>query len=112
MKKLNRIIESYPPELKFLLICCGSERWKAEDLLPGINWDLFLQWVKQHRVNPHVYQFGIKNPVVFPIEILTQINNTQKINTQRMLRLTGEMLRLQKLFNDNGIKTFHLKELH
>jgi hypothetical protein len=51
VEKLNRIIEKYPPELKLLLFCCGSERWKAEDLLPGINWELFLQWVKRHRVN-------------------------------------------------------------
>ena len=109
MEKLNRIIESYPPELKFLLVCCGSERWKAEDLLPDINWELFLQWVKRHRVNPHVYQFGIKNSLLFPTEILKQINETQKVNTQRMLRLTGEMLRLQKLFNDNNINNIPFK---
>lgn len=109
VKKLNRIIESYPPELKLLLACCGSVRWNAEELLPGIDWELFLQWVKRHRVNPHVYQFGIKNPAVFPIEILIQINETQKVNTQRMLRLTGEMLRLQNLFTSNNINNIPIK---
>ncbi len=31
MDKLNKIVESFPVELKLLLVCCGSERWEAAD---------------------------------------------------------------------------------
>lgn len=109
MNKLNNIIERYSPELKFLLVCCGSVKWETEDLLPNINWNLFLKLVKRHRINPHVYQFGVNNPTIFSIEIIEQINKTQQVNTQRMLRLTSKMLQLQNLFAANGIKNIPIK---
>ena len=109
VEKLNNIIENYPSELKLLLICCGSERWKAKDLIVNFNWETFLQLVKRHRVIPYIYQFGLHNSGFFPVEIQKLINETQKANTQRMLWLAVEMLRLQNLFTVNEIKNVPIK---
>jgi len=109
VEKLNNIIENYPPELKLLLICCGSERWMSQDLLKNINWETFLQLVKRHRVNSHVYNFFFQNPCFFPAEILKHIQESQTVNSRRMLRLSAEMLRLQNLFLTNNIKIIPFK---
>jgi len=109
MVKLNRIIESYPPELKFLLVCCGSERWKAEDLLPEINWELFLQWVKRHRVNPAVYRYMKKNLAVLPEGIQNKIEQRYFQITKRNLLLANETIKIIKLLEAEGIKAIPIK---
>jgi hypothetical protein len=109
MNKLNRIIESYPPELKFLLVCCGSERWKAEDLLPNINWELFLQWVKRHRVNPAVYRYIKNNPTVLPEEVSKNIEQRYSQITKRNLLLANETIRICSSLEKEGITAIPLK---
>lgn len=109
MNKLNRIIESYPQELKLVLVCCGSERWNAEDLLPDINWELFLQWVKRHRVNPAVYRYIKKNPAVLPEEVSRKIEQKYYQITQRNLLLAIETIQICSTLEKTNINAIPLK---
>lgn len=109
MDKLNKIIESYPPELKLLLVCCGSERWNASDLLPMVNWEVFLQWVKRHRVTPAVYRYIKKNPTEVPEEIQKKIEENQNRISRRALLLTSELIKTGKLLDENNIPWFTMK---
>ncbi len=109
MNKLNKIIESYPPELKMVLVCCGSERWKAEDLLPVIDWDLFLQLMKRHRLNTFTYSFIKNNSILFPEDVINKINNMQLKVTSRSLQLVSELMKIGIVFNENNIKWLAIK---
>ena len=120
--KLNKIIEGYPVELKMLLVCCGSERWKVEDLLPSrtlhpkgsyahetIDWERFYQWMRRHRVAPAVYRYIKKNPAVLPEEVVTKVKKDQERITRRTLLLTSELIRIGKLLDENNIPWFTMK---
>lgn len=107
--KLNRIIESYPPELKLLLVCCGSERWKEPDLLPQVDWDQFFAWIKRHRVTPAVYRYIKKNPAVLPEMVGSKIKKEQERITRKALLLTSELIRIGKLFDEHNIPWFTIK---
>lgn len=109
MDKLNKIIESYSPELKLLLVCCGSERWNASDLLPYVNWEVFLQWVKRHRVTPAVYRYNKENTSVIPEEIKKKIEENQNRISRRALLLTSELIKTGKLLDENNIPWFTMK---
>ncbi|MBI5542132.1 MAG: nucleotidyltransferase family protein [Bacteroidia bacterium] len=109
MNKINSIIENYPPEMKFLLLCCGNNKWNAADFKQKLNWEIFLKLVKRHRINPVVYEFTIKNTHLFPEDIKKQIQELQTLNSKRMLSLSAEMIRLNNLFDSKNITTIPIK---
>lgn len=122
MNKLLKIIENYPPELKLLLVCCGSERWAVEELLPAttptlkgdsphtaIDWEQFYKWIRRHRVTPVVYRYIKKNPAVLPEEVVQWVEDDQRRITKRALLLTGELVRIGKLLDKNNIPWFCMK---
>jgi hypothetical protein len=109
VKKLNRIIESYPPELKLLLVFCGSERWEAEKLIPEVKWDIFLAWIKRHRVTPAVYRYIKKNQAVVPEEVAKTIEQRFEKITKRNLLLAGEVIQICNALENIGINAIPIK---
>jgi hypothetical protein len=134
MDKLNKIIEGYPVELKMLLVCCGSERWVAGELLPAhetglkgacrpahapapkgsyahetIDWEKFYQWMRRHRVAPAVYRYIKKNPAVLPEEVVKKVEQRFAQVTKRNLLLAGETIQICKTLESHGIKAIPLK---
>lgn len=109
MNNKNSTIENYPPEMKFLLFCCGNNKWNEYNLSDDFNWERFLMLVKRHGIIPVIYQFTINNPHLFPDRILKQIHAFQSSNSMRMLSLSAEMLRLQNLFERKKINTIPIK---
>jgi hypothetical protein len=109
MERLNKLIELYPPELKLVIVCCGSKRWRAEDLVGEVDWEVFLQWVKRHRVTPAVYLYLKENSKGVPEEVVRRIEKRYKEITKRNLLLAGEVIKICKLLRDNNIKAIPLK---
>lgn len=109
MDKLDKIVESYPVELKFLLVCCGSMRWKAEKLLPEVDWELFIKWMRRHRVAPVVYTYIKENSKGFPDYVIKKIENLKKKINRHSLILTSELITVGKLFDENKIPWYTVK---
>gem|GEM_PF-4012171 len=109
MDKLNRIIESYPPELKLLLVFCGSERWEVAELLPVVEWDKFIAWVKRHRVTPAVYRYIKKNPAEVPEVVANKIEQRYKKVTQKNMLLLSETVKICSNLSEAGISAVPIK---
>ncbi len=109
MDRLNKIIEGYPVELKMLLVCCGSERWNSDEMLQETDWDLFLKWVKRHRVAPVVYSYLKNKNAIFPDVVKKKIENLYKKIKQRSLILTSELISIGRLFDENKIPWYTVK---
>lgn len=116
MDRLNKIIENYPVELKMLFVCCGSERWNVEDLLPArtlhpkgasahkaIDWDLFYQWMRRHRVAPAVYRYIKKNPAVLPEVVVKRVEERYREVVLRNIMLLAETIKVSNLLNSASV---------
>ncbi|HBS85022.1 MAG: hypothetical protein A2W91_07285 [Bacteroidetes bacterium GWF2_38_335] len=109
MNKLQKIIESYPPELKLLLVMCGSERWTKEELIKAVDWEVFLQWMKRHRVTPAVYRYLKEHGDGVPEGVVERIKENQNKITKRALLLTNELIRIGKKLEEENIPWFTMK---
>lgn len=109
MNKLLQIIDKYPPELKLLLVCCGSKRWKSEDLIIEVDWDLFLQMLAKHRVTPCIYKYIKINPEFFPKRIEERICESQKQIAFKSLKLHSQIIKLGRILDERGIGWFTMK---
>jgi len=109
LNKLNKIVDNYPNELKLLLACCGSEKWSFNELLPTINFDLFMQLLKRHRLIPTLYKFISANPNILPNDINKKINLLQQRITKRSLSQLSELIKIRNHFDKLNIAWFTLK---
>jgi hypothetical protein len=79
-------------------------------LFQPINWDLFLQLALKHRVFPVVYKtlHNLKIQSV-PSYIMNHLKQEYEKNAFKSLVQTGEMIRLIRLFQEQGISSLVLK---
>jgi hypothetical protein len=105
-----------PPELRLILVCLrlnpdvGEIRQIQELSRVKINWPEFLFWVDHHRVAPLVYQNlrrHTDNGALAPV--IRALQSRFESNARRGLANTAELVRLYKLFQENGISTIPLK---
>ncbi|MCT1391443.1 nucleotidyltransferase family protein [Peribacillus frigoritolerans] len=80
------------------------------ELFTNINWKLFIQLVRHHRVYPLIY-LKLKNldNKVIPSHVIKILYQDYKNNTYNMLQLSVEMELLSKLFSENRIRILVLK---
>jgi hypothetical protein len=105
-----------PPELRLILACLritpdAKEVQQIEELSRAkIDWPDFLRWVDRHRVAPLVYQnlrrYG-GNGV--PAAAISALRSRFESNSHRSLANAGELVRLAKLFQENGLGFIPLK---
>lgn len=75
-----------------------------------INWDLFLKSVYHHRVHPAIYKTITEEDYDFvPKYVKKQLHQAYVSNTMNMLKLAGEMERINKALNDSQIRMLMLK---
>lgn len=105
-----------PSELRLMLSCLrlsphDMEVQQIEKLSrTGIEWHNFLRWVDHHHVAPLVYtnlrRYAGK---AVPSSIMRGLRNRFERNAHRGLANALELVRLHKLFQENGIPVFPLK---
>lgn len=104
------------PEIK-LLLCCARTAIDVETaerikhlLRENLNWDYLCETASRHGVMPLLYQsLNTTCPEAVPETILSQLRDDFHANAQRNLFLTGELLKLLKLFEANDIPAIPLK---
>jgi hypothetical protein len=105
-----------PIELRLILACLRitpneKEVQQIEELSRAkIGWPDFLWWVDRHRVAPLVYQnlrrYGGKG---VPASAMGALRSRFESNAHRSLLNATELVRLYKLFQENGIAFIPLK---
>ena len=100
-----------------LLLCCARTQMDAENaeriktlLQSGINWDSLLPLAGWHKMLPLLYWHlnAICREAV-PEAGLAQLQNYFQANLKRNMSLTGELLKLLKLFEANDIPAITYK---
>ena len=80
------------------------------DLLTGVDWDLFLELTRHHRIYPLLYsRLKYLSSDGIPSFVIERLSRDYKKNTFRMLHLSGEMEMLSKMFFNKNIKSIYLK---
>lgn len=103
------------PELSFLITCTApflsgkKLHHEMEEPPRDIDWDIFLRLAIRHRLIPSVRKFVKTAEVKMPPRAFRAIEAAAEENTRIMLGLTGELLRLTRIFTKNGIRVIALK---
>ncbi|MCM3166356.1 nucleotidyltransferase domain-containing protein [Peribacillus frigoritolerans] len=104
-----------PKELKLLLQIINIENEKDTESINNkyfidINWELFLELARHHRIYPLVYsKLNMIDGKLVPLYVIQTLYQEYKENTFQMLHLSGEMERVSKLFTENNIRLLFLK---
>ena len=112
---LNLDMSALPKELNLLLHFMKRESGKTvfsrhEELFSEINWDVFLKLTHHHRIYPYIYsRLKEIDPKWIPAKVVQEVCHGYQKNTFHMLRLSGEMDQLCKLFIHNKIDVLLLK---
>ena len=109
-KTVDLNLSKIPKELKLILEMIKNNDKISKECQNNIDWDLFLQLVFHHRLYPLLYPKLIKmEDSSIPSKILQALSHSYRKNTFQMLRLSGEMEQVSKLFTNNDIRTLFLK---
>ncbi|WP_258831553.1 nucleotidyltransferase domain-containing protein [Peribacillus frigoritolerans] len=104
-----------PKELLLLLQIINLEKGKDTEKIIDkyfidIDWELFLELARHHRIYPLVYsKLKILDNKTIPLYVIQTLYQEYKENTYYMLKLSGEMERVSKLFTENNIRLLFLK---
>lgn len=104
-----------PKELMLLLQIINLEKGKdtepiMDKYLIDINWELFLELARHHRIYPLVYsKLKMLDGNIIPLYVIQSLYQEYKENTFHMLKLSGEMERVSQLFTENNIRLLYLK---
>ena len=104
------------PEIE-LLLCCSRTQMSPEYgdrirhlVSQNIDWNDLLNTARRHGVLPLVY-WQLKDicPDSVPTDVIEQLRDRFDANAQKNLALTGELVKLIKLFQKNGIPIIPFK---
>jgi len=102
-------------ELKLLLKITvmennGRNESFNSELFDAIDWELFIQLARHHRIYPLIYsKLKRINKKYVPHHVIESLYQEYKKNTFQMLHLSGEMEQISKLFNESDIRLLFLK---
>ena len=83
---------------------------KNENLLKDIDWNLFIQLTRHHRVYPIIYQkIKLVESRFVPAFVLETLQLDYRKNIFRMLQLSGETESISKLFTKHKLPVLFLK---
>jgi|HigsolmetaAR203D_1030402.scaffolds.fasta_scaffold00116_20 hypothetical protein len=110
-------VPAFQPELQLILellsedyVSSASTASLEDRSFAGIDWDLFLEYVRHHRLQPWLYvKLKSKHASWVPSRVLQVLQHEYMRNTVRMLQLSGEMRRLQDEFAARSIRVIMLK---
>ena len=108
--------DNIPLEFQVLLSACrvflGTEEPSSLEagLAQGPDWDRLLALANRHGVMPLLYRSISKNcPQAVPQEWLKRLMLQYMQNAARNMKMTGELLRILDLFEENGIAAIPFK---
>ena len=111
MKKTGQNIEQLlkgKPELAFIINVLSRKNQSltgSEDL----NQHEFIRLVKHHRLDSILYREIELQKIDLPISLKTKLEQINKRNKMRMMKLTAELIRIHQLFTENNIDYISLK---
>ncbi|MEA3573920.1 nucleotidyltransferase domain-containing protein [Peribacillus frigoritolerans] len=107
--------EPLSKELELLLVILRDRNEDSiypinSELFTNINWKLFIQLVRHHRVYPLIY-LKLRNldENIVPPNVIKTLHQEYKKNIFQMLNLSVEMQQVSKLFAENRILLLFLK---
>lgn len=103
MQAYNYIKSTYPKELLLLISLSGD--YNANCSVENVNWNLFVDLVKKHRLVSHVIKNKLTKELV-PEPILESLKQIQLDQIKRSLLFNSELLRIHKKLNE--LKMDHL----
>ncbi|THF73673.1 nucleotidyltransferase domain-containing protein [Cohnella fermenti] len=95
-----------PAELRAMLAALREE--DGNPPLPDIDWNQFLKRVRHHRVYPQL-QDRPRAARLIPADVRQAIDRECGVNALRMLRLSGETIRLCRELESRGVRSLVLK---
>ncbi|KRF60804.1 hypothetical protein ASG99_07660 [Bacillus sp. Soil768D1] len=104
-----------PKEFRLIVEIMKMENDKStvsfnSKLLTDIDWELFLQLTRHHRVYPLIYSKLKKlDEKWIPSHVIQTLYQEFKENTLQMLLLSGEMEQVSKIFIEHQIRILFLK---
>jgi len=103
-------IQRIPKEVQLLLDMIKEEPITPQIIREDIDWNLFLSYALHHRLFPRIYLKikDIESPKI-SLSVKEKLAFLYKRNTLQMLKLSGEMSRVNKLLAEKNIKTLFLK---
>ncbi|WP_027092713.1 nucleotidyltransferase family protein [Cohnella thermotolerans] len=112
-KPFSLDLSAFPEELNVMLEALRTDagpedRRSRKPPLPNIDWNQFLKLVRHHRVYPQIRtNAGVSG--LIPSDVLQAVDQDYRLNTLRMLRLSGEMERVCGLLEERGMRSLVLK---
>ena len=106
-------LSAFPEELNIMLAFMRTDadlqvQQSVNPSLSNIDWNQFLELVRHHRVYPQLYA-DMKTSELIPADVLQVLHRDFVQNTFQMLRLSGEMERVCRTLQENGILPLVLK---
>lgn len=75
-----------------------------------LDWEHILNMAKRHRLMPLLYiNLNAVSPSKVPVDVLKDLKTNFHHNARRNLLLTGELIKVMQLLEDNGIKAVTYK---
>jgi hypothetical protein len=115
VNQYNLDLANVPMELRLILELLKKDNREfieanSLELFAGIDWDLFIEQAKHHRVYPvlHSKCKEISENLIPPL-VIQKLSLEYKRNTFYMLQLSAEMERVSKIFTEDNIRLLFLK---
>ena len=123
MKNKKQNIEQFlqdKPELGFIIgvlskqSVIANEVWQRQSprqsqSVNNFNQEEFIRLIKHHRLDSIFYKAVQEQNISLPTELKEKLEQINKRNKMRMMKLTAELIRIHKLFAENGIEYISLK---
>jgi len=108
------------PELGFIIgvlskqSVIANEVWQRQSprqsqSVNNFNQEEFIRLIKHHRLDSIFYKAVQEQDISLPTELKEKLEQINKRNKMRMMKLTAELIRIHKLFAENGIEYISLK---
>lgn len=110
----SQLISLLTPEQRLLISVCSAEksagRAEVRDLLSRpFNWERLITLSERHRLLPMLYKNIRAESAILPIEIPTTLKEKFIVQTQQVLQLATEGIRISNILNREGVPCILLK---
>jgi len=102
------------PEQRLLLLLCGNQNDESIDeakiwLAKPFSWYKLIALSERHRLLPHLYRSIKEISISVAIDIPSALKDKYYFQTEHVIRLTSEGIRVSSLLNQRGITNILLK---
>ncbi len=111
LQHLSNKVKQFPQELKDIIQISGDSKVKPyfQSNSQDFNWDYFITLIQQHQLTPLIFPYLSKNRNNIPTAAYDRIRSIRQQNAQKALAHVEQTIRLQSLFNKEGIPALFLK---